>query len=48
MEWVVGTDRGIAAAPGHASEHVLATDELIYDRGKAGDVLRTRLTGWRT
>ncbi|MFC6725754.1 HAD family hydrolase, partial [Halobium palmae] len=37
--------RGVAAAPEHASEdvldHVVSTDELVYDRGEAADVLRT-------
>ncbi|WP_247001223.1 HAD hydrolase family protein [Halosolutus gelatinilyticus] len=45
MEWVDETDAGIAAAPEHASrdtlEHVLDTDELVFDRGKSVDVLRT-------
>ncbi|WP_433624923.1 HAD family hydrolase [Halomicrococcus sp. NG-SE-24] len=45
MEWVAEHDAGIAAAPEHASrdvlDHVIRTDELIFDRGKAGDVLRT-------
>ncbi|ELY51159.1 HAD family hydrolase [Natronolimnohabitans innermongolicus] len=45
MEWVDEIDAGIAAAPEHASqdtlEHVLETDELIFDRGKSVDVLRT-------
>ncbi|QCS42398.1 HAD family hydrolase [Natrinema versiforme] len=45
MEWVADTDAGIAAAPEHASqdtlEHVLETDELVFDRGKSVDVLRT-------
>ena len=45
MEWVDATDAGIAAAPEHASqdtlEHVLETDELVFDRGKSVDVLRT-------
>ncbi|OAQ54030.1 hypothetical protein HTG_00450 [Natrinema mahii] len=45
MEWVDDTDAGIAAAPEHASrdtlEHVLETDELVFDRGKSVDVLRT-------
>ncbi|MFC3958471.1 HAD family hydrolase [Halovivax cerinus] len=45
MEWVAETDAGIAAAPEHASqavlEHALATDELVFDRGKSVDVLRT-------
>ncbi|WP_135828334.1 HAD family hydrolase [Halorussus halobius] len=45
MEWVDAEDAGIAAAPEHASrevlDHVIRTDELVFDRGKAGDVLRT-------
>lgn len=45
MEWVEEHDAGIAAAPEHASrdvlDHVIRTDELVFDRGKAGDVLRT-------
>ncbi|RKD94901.1 HAD family hydrolase [Halopiger aswanensis] len=45
MEWVEENDAGIAAAPEHASrdtlEHVLETDELVFDRGKSVDVLRT-------
>ncbi|UPV73386.1 HAD family hydrolase [Halorussus limi] len=45
MKWVAENDAGIAAAPEHASrdvlDHVVRTDELIFDRGKAGDVLRT-------
>ena len=45
MEWVDENDSGIAAAPEHSSrdvlDHVIRTDELIFDRGKAGDVLRT-------
>ncbi|WP_049926844.1 HAD family hydrolase [Halopiger goleimassiliensis] len=45
MEWIAENDAGIAAAPEHASrdtvEHVLETDELIFDRGKSVDVLRT-------
>ncbi|THE63506.1 HAD family hydrolase [Salinadaptatus halalkaliphilus] len=45
MKWVDEHDAGIAAAPEHASqdtlEHVLETDELVFDRGKSGDVLRT-------
>ena len=44
MEWVAEEDAGIAAAPEHASrdvlDHVIRTDELVFDRGKAGDVLR--------
>ncbi|WP_222918678.1 HAD hydrolase family protein [Natrinema sp. SYSU A 869] len=45
MEWVAANETGIAAAPEHASqdtlEHVLETDELVFDRGKSVDVLRT-------
>lgn len=45
MQWVNENDCGIGAAPEHASsdvlDHVVRTDELIFDRGKAGDVLRT-------
>jgi hydroxymethylpyrimidine pyrophosphatase-like HAD family hydrolase len=45
MEWVAENDAGIAAAPEHSSrdvlDHVIRTDELVFDRGKAGDVLRT-------
>jgi hydroxymethylpyrimidine pyrophosphatase-like HAD family hydrolase len=45
MTWVAENDSGIAAAPEHASrdvlDHVVGTDELVFDRGKAGDVLRT-------
>ncbi|WP_227355430.1 HAD family hydrolase [Haladaptatus salinisoli] len=44
MRWAAENDRGIAAAPEHASrdalDHVVRTDELVFDRGKAGDVLR--------
>jgi hydroxymethylpyrimidine pyrophosphatase-like HAD family hydrolase len=45
MRWVAEHDAGIAAAPEHASQavldHVTATDDLVFDEGKAGDVLRT-------
>ena len=45
MEWVDENDAGISAAPEHASqdtlEHVLETDELVFDRGKSVDILRT-------
>ncbi len=45
MQWVDENDAGIAAAPEHASrdtlEHVLETDELVFDRGKSVDVLQT-------
>ena len=44
MEWAAD-GRGIAAAPEHASQdvltHVLETDELLFDRGRSADVLRT-------
>jgi len=45
MEWVAERGAGISAAPDHASrsvlDHVIRTDELVFDRGRAGDVLRT-------
>jgi hydroxymethylpyrimidine pyrophosphatase-like HAD family hydrolase len=45
MRWAEENDRGIAAAPDHASpdvlDHVLRTDELVFDRGDAGELLRT-------
>ena len=45
MEWAAENDAGIAAAPEHASEdtleHVLETDELVFDRGKSVDVLQS-------
>ncbi len=45
MQWVDENDAGIAAAPKHASrgtlEHVLETDELVFDEGKSVDVLQT-------
>ena len=44
MKMVAEADWGIGAAPDHASrdvlDHVIRTDELVFDRGKAGDVLR--------
>nr|WP_305794358.1 HAD hydrolase family protein [Halomarina rubra] len=44
MEWVAEEDAGIAAAPHHASEvvldHVLATDELVFERDGAASMLR--------
>ncbi|MBB6646078.1 HAD hydrolase family protein [Halobellus ruber] len=55
MEWAERTDAGIAAAPSHASESVLAhvrsTDDLVYEPGDAGSVLRiaavlNRLEEW--
>ena len=45
MQWVADNDAGISAAPEHSStrvlEHVWNTDNLEFDRGAAGDVLRT-------
>jgi hydroxymethylpyrimidine pyrophosphatase-like HAD family hydrolase len=45
MQWIDDNDAGIAAAPGHASEdvleHVLGTDELVFDRGDAAEMLRS-------
>ncbi|WP_255167518.1 HAD family hydrolase [Natrononativus amylolyticus] len=45
MRWVAENDAGIAAAPEHASretlDHVIRSDELVFDRGKSVDVLRT-------
>jgi hydroxymethylpyrimidine pyrophosphatase-like HAD family hydrolase len=45
MKWVAEEGMGIAAAPEHSSrdvlDHVIKTDELVFDRGKAGEVLRT-------
>ena len=44
MEWVEENDSGIAAAPEHASkavlDHVIRTDELVFDRGAAPEILR--------
>ena len=45
MEWVAENDYGLAAAPEHASrdvlDHVIDTDELVFDAGDATDVLET-------
>ena len=45
MEWAEDADAGLAAAPRHASEsvlsHVRSTDELVYEPGDAGSILRT-------
>ena len=45
MKWIQEQDCGVAAAPEHASKdvlsHVLETDELVFDRGKSADMLRT-------
>ncbi len=39
MRWIDDRDAGIAAAPEHASqdtlEHVLETDELVFDQERA-------------
>ncbi|PSP99196.1 HAD family hydrolase [Halobacteriales archaeon QS_5_70_17] len=44
MRWVEENGTGLAAAPEHASEdvleHVLSTDELVFDRGDAAELLR--------
>lgn len=44
MEWVEANDCGIAAAPEHASrvvsEHVLNTDDLVFDRDNSASMLR--------
>ena len=45
MRWVEENDTGIAAAPNHASgdvlDHVMNTDELVFDRGGVAEMLRT-------
>jgi len=45
MRWVQENDTGIAAAPKHASQNVVdhaqETDGLLYEPGRAGDILRT-------
>ncbi|SEP10911.1 Hydroxymethylpyrimidine pyrophosphatase [Halogranum amylolyticum] len=45
MRWVQEHNAGIAAAPEHASQavidHVESTDELVFEEGRAGDILRT-------
>lgn len=45
MEWALAENAGIAAAPEHASadvlDHVRATDDLVFDPGDAGELLRT-------
>jgi len=44
MEWAAEHGTGIAAAPAHASavvsDHVRATDGLVFDRGDAASALR--------
>jgi hydroxymethylpyrimidine pyrophosphatase-like HAD family hydrolase len=48
MEWVETDNCGIAAAPAHASQavlaHVAGTDELVYDPGEAAEILVTVAT----
>ena len=45
MQWVQENEAGLAAAPEHASQsvlgHVEATDELVFDEGRADTILRT-------
>jgi len=45
MEWAEAEDAGIAAAPSHASSAVLdsvvGTDDLVFEEGRAVDMLRT-------
>ncbi|WP_255196338.1 HAD family hydrolase [Halorarius litoreus] len=45
MQWAEEHGAGLAAAPEHASrdvlDHVISTDELVFDRGKATEPLRT-------
>ncbi len=45
MEWAAEENLGIAAAPDHASEdvlaHVMATDDLVFNRGDAASMLET-------
>jgi hydroxymethylpyrimidine pyrophosphatase-like HAD family hydrolase len=45
MRWAQENEAGLAAAPEHASQsvvdHVESTDELIFEQGRAGDILRT-------
>ncbi|AUX08754.1 HAD superfamily hydrolase [Halalkaliarchaeum desulfuricum] len=45
MRWAEEHDTGIAAAPAHAStdvlEHVMDTDDLVFERGQSASLLRT-------
>lgn len=45
MKWAEEHGYGIGAAPDHASrdvlDHVMNTDELVFDRGKSAEMLRT-------
>ena len=48
MQWVEEEDCGLAAAPAHSSrdvlDHVIRTDELVYEPGQAADILTTIAT----
>ena len=45
MRWAEEQDAGIAAAPAHAStdvlEHVMDTDDLVFEKGQSASLLRT-------
>jgi hydroxymethylpyrimidine pyrophosphatase-like HAD family hydrolase len=45
MQWAAENEAGVAAAPAHSSQDVLAhvreTDDLVFDRGDAAEMLRT-------
>ncbi|WP_224449873.1 HAD family hydrolase [Haloprofundus salilacus] len=45
MRWAAEEDAGLAAAPDHSSRdvlgHVMETDELVFDRGRSAEMLRT-------
>ncbi|MDR5672293.1 HAD family hydrolase [Halalkaliarchaeum sp. AArc-GB] len=45
MRWAEEHDTGIAAAPAHAStdvlEHVMDTDDLVFEKGQSASLLRT-------
>ncbi|MXR53177.1 HAD family hydrolase [Halovenus sp. WSH3] len=48
MKWVEEESCGLAAAPAHSSrdvlDHVIRTDELVYEPGQAADILTTIAT----
>ena len=48
MQWVEEQTFGLAAAPAHSSrdvlDHVIRTDELVYEPGQAADILTTIAT----
>ncbi|WP_336328411.1 HAD family hydrolase [Halovenus sp. HT40] len=48
MQWVEEESCGLAAAPAHSSrdvlDHVIRTDELVYEPGQAADILTTIAT----